>query len=153
MPTGSRGRSGYQSSRHFKRLGRRRIKRRTRNRAGTSKHRDAETLRFGVSRHVTCVTRCKKWYSMTHTAARAQRAHSTSHPVHCNIVPRQATPFINPTCANSIRNSKLKSTVTARYVMGHSVTLHSQRIRRVSDAARTNALTRGDGGGRVDGVG
>ena len=153
MPTGSRGRSGYQSSRHFKRLGRRRIKRRTRNRAGTSKHWDTETLCFGVLCHVTCMTHCKKWYSMTHTVARTQHAHSTSHPVHCNIVPCQATPFINPTCTNSIWNSKLKSTAMACYVTGHSVTLHSQQIQQVSDTAHTNTLTQGDGGGRVDGVG
>ena len=69
-----------------------------------------------MSRHVTCVTRCKEWYSTTHTVARAQRAHSTSHPVHCNIVPRQATPFINPTYTNSIQNLELKHTVTDRYV-------------------------------------
>ena len=120
----------------FERIGRRRIERRTRNRAGTSKRRNAETMRFGVSRHVTCVTRCKEWYSTTHTAAGAQRAHSTSHPVHCNIVPRQATPFINPTYANSIRNPELKYTVTDRYVTSHDAT-HSTP----TDTARTLAPT------------
>ena len=81
-----------------------------------SKHRNTETMHFGMSHHVTCVTHCKKWYSMTHTAAHAQRTHSTSHPVHCNIVPHQATPFINPTYTNSIRNLELKHMVMDRYI-------------------------------------
>ena len=108
-------------------------------------------MRFGMSRHVTCVTRCKEWYSMTHTAAGAQRAHSTSHLVHCNIVPRQATPFINPTYTNSIQNPELKYTVTDRYVTP-SQACHQQPHH--SEDTRTNALnalTHGHGkGGRKE---
>jgi hypothetical protein len=62
------GRSGYQSSCHFERLGRRRIERRIRNRAGMSKRRNTETMRFGMSCHITCVTHCKQWYSTTRPA-------------------------------------------------------------------------------------
>jgi hypothetical protein len=117
-----------------------------------SKRRNTETMRFGVSRHVTCVTHCKQWYSTTRTATRAQRTHSTSHPVHCNIVPCQATPSINPTYANSIRNLELKHMVTDCYVTLSQVR-HQQPP---SEDARTNvlnALTQGDGERRMDGVG
>jgi hypothetical protein len=129
----------------FERLGRITIERRTRSRIGTSKRRNAEDLCFGVSRHVTCVTRCKEWYSTTHTAARTQRAHSTSHPVHCNIVPHQATPFINPTYANFIQNPKTHQTVTTRYVTSHDAT-HSTQTDTATLLAPTHvAPTQGDG--------
>ena len=100
MPSGSRGQPGHQSSHHLKRsrwrLGRRMIEGRIRSRFGTSKHRN-----YGFGK-------CQ-----IHTAV---HAHSTSHLVHCNIVPCQATPSINPTYANSIRNLELKHMVTDRYV-------------------------------------
>src|SRR6266550_997254 len=76
----------------------------------------------------------------THTAEVPARVHSRAlykPQAHCNIVPRQATPFINRTYPNFIQNPELKYNGDDRYVTSHDATQRTP-----TDTATPHALTR-----------